>query len=329
VPIALLQEIGQTLKTLVDAINVFTDGLKELRPVPLVLGLVAFAVYQLLHSRASFNAVRCAYPDRPVHWRAMWGAYVTAYGLNGVVPAGAGTAAQVMLARRSVSRSTYPAIGAALSTTAIFDGVACAAILVYGFASGFPHLDEFAGLASYDLAWIGNHTALAVVIAAVVIAGIVLAVQITRRRVAGFGEGVRRGLTVLREPRRLVLGMFVPQALSWVARFASTLLLLKAFGMPATAHAAVLVLGAQMVAMLVPLTPGGAGAQQAILFAVFAGAASAAAVTAFSVGQQIVLVAFTLAEAFVAALLIFRTRSLLGILRQSRAERAAASLSRR
>lgn len=326
---AFLDSVGQTLDTLLDALGTLGDVLYALKLGPLAAGVACFAGYQLMHSRASFNALRAAYPDEPFSWRRIWGAYVTAFGLNGVVPAGGGSFAQIMLVRRSIPGSSYPTVIAALCTTAIFDGFACACALAYGFAFGFPELADFAGLSSFDLAWVGRHPALAGAVVAGLATAVVVAIHVARRRVAGLGDAMRRGLAITRMPRRLVLGMWLPQAASWALRFAAVLLLLDAFGMPATARAAGLVLGAQVTAMVVPVTPGGAGAQQAILFFVFAGVASADTVAAFSVGQQVTLVAFTLLEALASTAFVFRMRSLREVLRQSRREKAAASLSPR
>ena len=50
-----------------------------------------------------------------------------------------------------------------------------------------------------------------------------------------------------------------------------------------------------------PFTPGGAGVQQALLLTVFAGAATASEVAAFSVGQQIALAAAAVAMGFARA----------------------------
>jgi len=73
----------------------------------------------------------------------------------------------------------------------------------------------------------------------------------------------------------------------------------------------------------VPFTPGGAGAVQALLVVIFAGAASGDTVAAFSVGQQIAVVAFTLALGFVAMAAIFRYRSFRALIRDTRATHAA------
>jgi uncharacterized membrane protein YjjB (DUF3815 family) len=83
--------------------------------------------------------------------------------------------------------------------------------------------------------------------------------------------------------------------------------------------------GVQVVATIVPLTPGGAGVQQALLVTVFAGAASGATVAAYSVGQQIALAAFTLLVGFACLALIFNIRSFKEVIRQGKEQRAAES----
>ena len=89
-----------------------------------------------------------------------------------------------------------------------------------------------------------------------------------------------------------------------------------------------LVLGVNAVAAAVPFTPGGAGVQQAFLVKVFGSGAAA-----YSVGQQIVIAASTLATGFVALVSIFRIRSFKEAItlgkaereREKAAERAAAA----
>jgi hypothetical protein len=77
----------------------------------------------------------------------------------------------------------------------------------------------------------------------------------------------------------------------------------------------------QVVALLAPFTPGGAGVQQALLLSVFAGAASGAQVAAFSVGQQIALAVGAAAMAFGALALIFRFRSFKEVIRAGKEHR--------
>jgi hypothetical protein len=90
-----------------------------------------------------------------------------------------------------------------------------------------------------------------------------------------------------------------------------------------------LVLGVNAVAAVVPFTPGGAGVQQALLVKVFSGAAAGATVAAYSVGQQIVIAATTLAVGFGALASIFRIRSFKEVIRLGKEEREAERAAER
>jgi hypothetical protein len=100
-------------------------------------------------------------------------------------------------------------------------------------------------------------------------------------------------------------------------------MLLDAFNVGGSLHNALLVLGVNAVAALVPFTPGGAGVQQALLVKVFAGTATSATVAAYSVGQQIAIGAWTLLVGFLALFFIFRIRSFKEAIRLGREHREA------
>src|SRR5437868_2726966 len=115
-------------------------------------------MYLLLRSRALFNALRAAYPDEIVQWRAVWGGYVVAYGLNNFVPASAGNVAQYYLTKNAIPNSTYPTITVALATGAVVDACVSALVILFAFTQGiFPKPSEFADLSSFDLAFVGRH----------------------------------------------------------------------------------------------------------------------------------------------------------------------------
>src|SRR6201990_2130254 len=77
-----------------------------------------------------------------------------------------------------------------------------------------------------------------------------------------------------------------------------------------------LVMSVQAIANVIPLTPGGAGAQQALLVATLKGP-SRAAVLSFSVGTQIAMAAWSVVLGFAAILLVFRTTDWRGLIRQA------------
>jgi uncharacterized protein (TIRG00374 family) len=97
------------------------------------------------------------------------------------------------------------------------------------------------------------------------------------------------------------------QAVDWACRLATIFFLLRAFHLPATLHAALLVQVTQSLATLVPLTPGGIGTEQGLIVYVFAGKASKAAILSFSVGMKIVLSTVNLVIGFSAIALMLRT----------------------
>ncbi|HEX2016126.1 MAG TPA: lysylphosphatidylglycerol synthase transmembrane domain-containing protein [Solirubrobacteraceae bacterium] len=321
---ALLASIGDTFRAFTQAAGEFFDSLANLDWGSLGIALACFGVYLLFRSRASFNALRSAYPDERFTWRRIWGAYVAAYGLNGVVPAGSGSVVQLVLTRASIPNSTYPTVTAALFVGGIFDGVMCLLIMGYAFAQGvFPKPQDFGGLSSFDLAFFGNHPAFTLFAITTLVEISLITVAIMSRRIAEFWSNTRQGFAILSEPRRYIIGMCVPQFAGWLFRAASYMFLLQAFGIGATVTNAILVLAAQVLAAVVPFTPGGVGVQQALLVVIFSTSAPTDTVAAFSVGQQIAITVFTLALGFAALVVIFRYRSFRQVIREARRKRAA------
>ena len=74
----------------------------------------------------------------------------------------------------------------------------------------------------------------------------------------------------------------------------------------------------QAISTTLPFTPGGAGAQQALLVATLEGP-SRVAVLSFSVGQQIAVAALAAALGFAALFFVFRITDWRGLIRRSRA----------
>jgi uncharacterized membrane protein YbhN (UPF0104 family) len=105
-----------------------------------------------------------------------------------------------------------------------------------------------------------------------------------------FWDRVKQGLAILRQPRRYVREVAAWQGLGWLCRFGAFWFFLEAFGIGGSVSSVMLVMSVQAIATIVPFTPGGAGAQQALLVATLEGP-SRAAVLSFSVGTQIAMAA--------------------------------------
>jgi uncharacterized membrane protein YbhN (UPF0104 family) len=316
--------IGSDLSQFLDSVGTFFSNLAGLSWWPLLLALLCYAAYLTLRSRALYNAVQAAYPTEHVQWRDVWGAYVAGVGINQVFPLGGGTLVQYFLTRISIPASSYPAIIAAIWTGLVFDWGVNLLVLAFAFTQGvFPKPPDFSKLPAFDLAFFASHPRFTLFLLTALAVGVLVAFALLSAKVRAFWARVRQGFTILTDGHRYAREMVSWQSAAWVARFAAYWFLLDAFHIGGSVRNVLLVLGVQVVAMLVPFTPGGAGVQQALLLTVFAGAASASEVAAFSVGQQIALAVAAVAMGFAALALIFRFRSFKEVVQRGREHRRA------
>jgi len=316
--------IGSSLESFFDAVGSFADSVASLRLGPLVLGLLAFLAYLTLRSRAFFHILRAAYPAERFAWRRIWGAYIAAYGFNGVVPARGGDVVKLFLTKTSVPNASYPAVGSSMVVENVFDLTMAIPVLAFAFSQGvFPKPPDFSRIPAFDLQFFATHPRFTLfLLTALALAGLV-GFALLSARVAAFWARVRQGLTILRDRRRYLREVWAVQFAGWLLRCTAFWLLLEAFNVGGSVRNVLLVLGVNAVAAVVPFTPGGAGVQQALLVSVFAGTAAGATVAAYSVGQQIAIAAFTLGVGFVALATIFRFRSFKQVLAAGRAAREA------
>lgn len=322
--IAVRASVGSDVAQFFDAVGTFFENLAGLSWGTLALALLCYGAYLTLRSRALFNAVQAAYPAEHVRWRDVWGAYVAGVGVNQVFPLGGGTLVQYFLTRISIPASSYPAIIAAIWCGLVFDWAVNLLVLAFAFTQGvFPKPPDFSELPAFDLAFLASHPRFTLFLLTASAVAALVAFALLSARVKAFWARVRQGFTILTDRDRYVREMVSWQAASWGARFAAYWFLLEAFHIGGSVRNVLLVLGVQAVALLVPFTPGGAGVQQALLLAVFAGAASQAEVAAFSVGQQIALATAAVALGFAALALIFRLRSFREVVQRGREHRRA------
>jgi uncharacterized membrane protein YbhN (UPF0104 family) len=311
------------LSGFLDAVGSFFRSLADIQWLSLLLGLVCFGIYLTLRSRAYFNVVRAAYPDEPVQFRRIWGAYVAAYGFNNVVPARGGDVIKLFLVKSSVSGSTWSAVGASFFVELVFDLVMGVFILGFAFTQGvFPKPPDFSKLGAFDLSFFAAHPQFALFLLTVLAVLVLVGFALLSARVRRFWTRVKQGLTILFDRRRYVREVFLVQLAGWVFRFAAFWGILDAFHIGGSVRNVLLVLGVNAVAAAVPFTPGGAGVQQALLIKVF-GAKGTALVTAYSVGQQIAIAAFSFALGFAAIVFIFRFRRFRDVIAAGREARGA------
>ncbi|MEA2302318.1 MAG: hypothetical protein QOE44_2853 [Solirubrobacteraceae bacterium] len=316
--------LGDSLSSFFDAVGRFFANLAAVHWGALLVALAFFGANLTLRSRAIFHTLRAAYPDEPIQWRRIWGAYFAAVGFNSVVPARGGDVIKLFLTKTSVPRSSYPTVAASFAVEWIFDTTIGLLVLIYAFTQGvFPKPPDFAKLNAFDLSYLAAHFRFTLfLVTATAVAGLV-GFAVLSRRVRAFWARVRQGLTILRDRRRYMTEVFAVQGVAWLCRAAAFWFLLDAFRVGGSVGNVLLVFGVNAVAGAVPLTPGGAGVQQALLVKVFAGAAGGDVIAAYSVGQQIALAVFTAAVGFGALVGIFGFRSFKEVVRVGRAERDA------
>jgi uncharacterized membrane protein YbhN (UPF0104 family) len=323
-PILASASIGKSLSSFFDAVGKFFADLAAVHWGALLLALAFFGANLTLRSRAIFHTLRAAYPNERIQWRRIWGAYFAAVGFNNVVPARGGDVIKLFLCKSSVPNSSYPAVAASFAVEWIFDTAIGVLVLIYAFTQGvFPKPPDFAKLNAFDLSYLAGHPRFTLfLMTATGVAGLI-GFAVLSRRVRAFWERVRQGLTILRDRRRYMVEVFAVQGTAWLCRAAAFWFLLDAFRVGGSVGNVLLVFGVNAVAGAVPLTPGGAGVQQALLVRVFAGAAGGDVVAAYSVGQQIAIAAFTATVGFGALVGIFGFRSFKEVVRVGRAERDA------
>ena len=317
--------LGDSFRVFFDAVEAFLANLAAVSWGLLALGLLLHAGFVTVRTRGWFNTVRAAYPDAEVRWRDIWASYAVGYGVNSVVPARAGEVARVYLAHGSVRGSSYPALASSLLVEAIFDTVVGVLLITFALTQGvLPELPDLSRIPGLGLGWIPDNPELALFVVTILTVSALAVIALLSVRVRAFWARIRQGVVILRDRRRYAREVLAWQMLAWALRFAGFWFILAAFGMPASVRNVLLVLAVQAMSTLVPLTPQGAGAQQALLVVIFAGLASGPAVAAYSVGQQIAIAAANMALGFGALALVFRTTDWRGVLARGREARDAA-----
>ena len=290
------------------AVDVFSDHLRSIGWRWLAVAAASHLAKMLARTRAWRNILAAAHPDAVVRWRSVFGSYAAGAAVNAVLPARGGDVLKLYLIKHRVAGSRYPTLVATLAVDTLFDFFVSAALLVWVLRLGvLPGLDVLGRIRAIDWSWAERQPRLALVAAAVVLVLAVAGSLAARRRLKELAGQLRSGGAILRQPRRYLRSVVSWQALDWACRLATIYFLLRAFGVPATLHNALLVQVTQSLSTLVPLTPGGIGTEQGLIVYVFAGRAARVAVVSFSVGMKITLMTVNVVVGFAAIALMLRT----------------------
>ena len=315
-----LADLGSSFTFFFDSAAEFFRHLSEIRWTQFGAALLCLLAMQLARAWAWRNVLRAAYPRQRIPFVPLAAAYLAGAGINAVVPAHAGDATKVFLVKRQIPGSSYPAVTSSFLVQTVFDTSVGVLVLFYAISQGLlPPLPRIPDLPAFEISFWADHPQALLFTVLGLLLALVLGVYFLAHRVRRFWDRVRQGVIILAEPRRYLRQVAAWQGLGWVFRFAAFWFFLDAFGLGGSVGNVMLVMSVQAIANIVPFTPGGAGAQQALLVATLTGP-SRTAVLSFSVGTQIAMAAWSVVLGFAAILLVFRTADWRGLIRQAQDE---------
>jgi glycosyltransferase 2 family protein len=316
------------IHSVLHAIGVFFDHLASVEWKWLALGILCHLCKLLAVSRAWRNIIHAAYPDTAVRWRQMFGAYVAGTGVNAVIPARGGDVVRLYLAKHRVDGSTYTTLVSTSLLQTLFDMAVAGCLILWALTQhALPGIDVLKSprLPSLDYGWAFRHpTAGLILFGLLLIFGTALVAWVAER-VEQFKAKVAQGFAAFRD-RSYYLRHVVPwQLLDWTLRLVTVFFFLRAFGIPATLHNALLVQVSQSLATILPVSPAGIGTEQALLVYVFRNVTTRSMALSFSVGMRVTLIVVNAVLGFGAILLMTGT---LHVRRAAEADRAGSEPAR-
>jgi len=296
------------MEGLLDATSSFFDQLTSIAWPLLGLAVLCHLGRIASRTRAWLSIVRAAYPEAAVRWRDTFGAYAAGIGANAILPGRGGDLLRLYIAKHRVEGSTYPTLGATMLVETIFDTLVGSILIGWALATGvLPGLGVLPDLPAIDWLWLFRNPQAGAGILFLLLVVVTVVALFAARRVTEFGERVRQGFAVLREPRRYVRRVALFQAFDWGFRIAGIYFFLRAFGLAADAHNIFVVQVTQSLSTLLPLTPGGIGTEQALLVYLFEGAAASSDILSFSVGVKLVVIAVNLTLGTIATFVMLKS----------------------
>jgi glycosyltransferase 2 family protein len=300
-------DLTSSFNSFFNAASAFFEHLSDIRWTPFAIALGLLLGMQLCRAWAWRNVLRAAYPGTPINFPHLAAAYLAGAGINAIVPARAGDVTKVFLVKRQIPHSSYPAVTSSFLVQSVFDTTVGILVLLYAISQGLlPEPPRLPHLPAFEISFLASHPRALLIVVAALLMAIAIGTYYLAHHVRRFWDRVKQGLAILAQPRRYGREVAAWQAAGWLCRFGAFWFFLEAFGIGGSFQNVMLVMSVQAISTMLPFTPGGAGAQQALLVATLQGP-SRAAVLSFSVGTQIAMAAWSAVLGFAALLLIFRT----------------------
>jgi uncharacterized membrane protein YbhN (UPF0104 family) len=293
------------------AVRVFWDQLAAVHWTLLAIALALHFAKLLFRAVAWRTILSAAYPESRPRFRTVLGAYAAGVGINSIAPARGGDLVKLYLVKQRIPDAKYATLAPTLIAETALDFVIAGAIMIWALSIGvLPTHQVYSRLPTVDWKFFLRHEQATALALALLLGAAVVGFVLLAEHGGKFRDRVRRGFAIFGDRPRLVRGVVLPQLISWVLRIASLYFFLRAFGVPANVHNALLVQVVDSLATLFPATPGGAGTKQGLIVFLFNGQPiSRSLLLAFSVGMNIALVVFNLVVGLAAIGLMARTLS--------------------
>jgi len=299
------------IHSVLHAISVFFNHLAAVDFKWLALGIACHLCKLLAVSRAWRNIVAAAYPDRVVRWRQMFGAYVAGTGVNAVIPARGGDVVRLYLAKHRIEGSTYTTLVSTSLLQTLFDIAVASCFIIWAVTQHvLPglHVLQSPSLPALDYGWAFRHPVAGLVLVGLLLLFGTALVAWIAERVEEFKAKVAQGFAAFSDRSYYVRHVVSWQLLDWSLRLATVFFFLKAFGLPAELHNALLVQVSQSLATVFPVSPGGIGTEQALLVYAFRDVGVARTpLLAFSVGMKLTITVVNVVIGFTAIFLTLGT----------------------
>ena len=308
------------------AVAVFFHHLAAVRWDFLGYAIACHLVKLVFRAGAWRAIINAAYPDDRLKFRHALGAYVAGVGVNSIVPARGGDVVKLYLVKGRLREANYATLTPTLIVETLFDFVTAGALIAWALSTGIlPTRQFYSRIPTVDWKFFLRHDRFTEIGLAILLVAAVVGFFWLRRRVDNFRARVRQGFAILGDRPRFLRSVILPQSISWVFRIASLFFFLKAFGVTANVHNALIAQVVDSLATLFPATPGGAGTKQGLTEFLFRGrGVSQTLLLAFSVGMNIAIVVVNLLIGLIAIGLMAKTLSFKRLRHASQAEEQPA-----
>jgi glycosyltransferase 2 family protein len=316
------------IDSVLHAINVFVHHLASVEWKWLLLGVLMHLLKLVAVSRAWRNILRAAYPEGQLKWLPIFGAYVAGTGVNAVIPARGGDVVRLFLAKRRVDGATYTTLVSTTLLQTLFDMLIASCILIWALTQHvLPGIGvlKSPSLPALDYGWAFRHPKAGLILFGLLLIFGTLLVAWLAERIEEFKAKVAQGFAAFADRSYYVRRVVPWQLCDWTLRLVTVFFFLRAFGIPATLHNALLVQVSQSLATILPVSPAGIGTEQALLVYVFRDVVGKSLALSLSVGMRVTLIVVNATVGFTAILLMTGT---LRVRQVAEADRAGAEPAR-